>query len=767
MVASIIGAPIDRVDGRLKVTGAAKYAAEASVPNVLHAVIVQSTVGNGKIIDIDIAAAEASPGVKAVITPRNMPKLLANKGAMFGETRLPLSDMGVYYAGQHVAVVVADTLERAQDAATRVQIAYDSQTPVIQMDDPGAKVEKPAKDFAGPLQLHRGDVEAALKGEDLTIVKQTYTMPVETHNPMEMSATVAQWSTAGDGDSRITVWDATQYVDGVRQAIAVAFGLTPDAIRVICPFTGGGFGCKGAQWPHILLSVAAAKMAGQPVKLMLTRSQMFTSCGHRPELSQSLTLAASKDGKLVAVQHDTTMHGSLVGEHVEACGAASSAVLYDTPNFSMSHTVRRMNIATPTFMRAPGENPGTFALESAMDELAVALSMDPVKLRLANDAEKHPTTGMPWSGKNLKQCYQIGAEMFGWSKRNPSVGSMRDSEGRLMGWGMATATYPAHRFPGTARIRLYADGDNVRAVGAAATQDLGTGTWTIGTQMTADLTGLPIDRAKFELGDSVLPVSGVSGGSATAGGLAQALSEAAKVLKSTLLKLSGNNGPLAGLGPEQVTLAGNALVAMDDASRSQAIAPLIARTGRAFVEGVSLAASHHGQEGTVPAPTTKPTKAGGNGEDFEANEHKYAFQSFGAHFVEVAINEPCPRVSVNRVVSVMDIGRVLNSKTCRSQVIGGVVMGIGQTLLEETIYDVRTARPVTDNLADYAVCVNKDIASIETHFLNEPDMHFNALGCRGVGEIGITGLAAAIASAVYHATGKRVRNLPITPDKLL
>jgi xanthine dehydrogenase YagR molybdenum-binding subunit len=580
-----------------------------------------------------------------------------------------------------------------------------------------------------------------------------------------MSATVAAW----DGDSRITVWDATQYVDGVRQAIAVAFGLKPDSIRVICPFTGGGFGCKGAQWPHILIAVAAAKMVGQPVKLMLTRSQMFTSCGHRPELSQTLTLAASRDGKLAALQHDTVMHGSLVGEHVEACGAASSAVLYDTPNFSMSHTVRRVNIATPTFMRAPGENPGTFALESAMDELATALSIDPVKLRLINYAEKHPTTQMPWSGKNLKQCYQIGADMFGWSKRNPSVGSMRDSQGRLMGWGMATATYPAHRFPGTARIRLYADGDNVRAVGAAATQDLGTGTWTIGTQMTADLTGLPIERAKFELGDSVLPVSGVSGGSATAGGLAQALSEAAKVLKSALLKLSAANGnsALTGLAPEQVTLSGNAIVAIDDASRSQAIAPLIARTGRAFVEGVSLAASHHGQEGTVPAPTTKPTNAGGGGEDFEVNEHKYAFQSFGAHFVEVAINEPCPRVSVNRVVSVMDIGRVLNAKTCRSQVMGGVVMGIGQTLLEETIYDLRTARPVTDNLADYAVCVNKDIATIDTHFLDQPDVHFNALGCRGVGEIGITGLAAAIASAVYHATGRRVRNLPITPDKLL
>jgi xanthine dehydrogenase YagR molybdenum-binding subunit len=765
MNSTVIGKPIDRVDGRLKVTGAARYAADAPVKNVLHAVIVQSTIGQGKISAIDTTAAEGSAGVRAVISPKNMPKLTAAKNVMFGEKRLPLADMTIFYAGQHVAIVIADTLERAQDAAVQIKISYDSQAPVIELDDPGVKVEKPAMDFSGPLQVQRGDVEQALKGNDLAIIRQTYTLPVETHNPMEMSATVAAW----DGDSRVTIWDATQYIDGVRGAIAGAFNLEPDSIRVICPYTGGGFGCKGAQWPHILLAVAAAKLVGQPVKLMLTRSQMFTSCGHRPELSQKITLAADKGGKLVAIAHDTVMHGSYVGEYVEAAGTASSAVLYDTPNLSISHTVRRMNVATPTFMRAPGENPGTFALESAMDELASALSIDPVQLRLTNYAEKHPTTGMPWSGKNLKQCYQIGADLFGWAKRNHAVGSMRGGDGRLMGWGMATATYPAHRFPGTARIRLYADGDGIRAIGAAASQDLGTGTWTIGTQMTADLTGLPMERTKFELGDSVLPVSGVSGGSATAGGLAQALSEAAKILKSALLKLSaeGGNASLADLAPHQVKLQGDVLVAVDDPSRSVAIAPLIGKTGRAFVEGVSLAASHSGQPGTVPPPSTKSTTAGGDGEDFEANEHKYASQSFGAHFVEVAINAPCPRVSVTRVVSVMDIGRVLNAKTCRSQVMGGVVMGIGQALLEETIYDKRTARPVTDNLADYAVCVNADIGSIETHFIDEPDVHFNALGCRGVGEIGITGLAAAISSAVYHATGKRIRNLPITPDKLL
>jgi xanthine dehydrogenase YagR molybdenum-binding subunit len=768
MIASLnstIGKPIDRVDGRLKVTGGARYAAEATPENLLHAVIVQSTIASGKIRSIDVTAAQSAPGVVAVITPQNMPTLKESKDAMFGEKRLPLSDMQIYYAGQHLAVVVADTLERAKDAASRLKFDCDATPPMIALDDPHAGSEKPPKSFNGQLQYTRGDVQSALSAPGVTVIKQTYTMPVETHNPMEMSATVAAWH----GDDQVTVWDATQYVDGVRGAVAAAFGLEPDSVRVLCPYTGGGFGCKGAQWPHILLATAAAKVTGKPVKLMLTRSQMFTSCGHRPQLSQTLTLAAGKDAKLTAISHDTVMHGSLVGDFVEPCGTASSFMMYDSPNLEFSHTVRRINVATPTFMRAPGENPGMYALESAMDELATALSIDPIQLRLINYADKQPSTGMPWSAKNLKQCYQQGADLFGWSKRNSAVGSMRDGKGRLIGWGMATATYPAHRFPGTARIRLYADGNGIRALGAAASQDLGTGTWTIGTQMTAELAGVPIDRARFELGDSLLPVSGVSGGSATAGGLAQALTEAAAAVKGTLLKLSaqGGDSALAGLTPDQVTLRGDVIAATDDPSRSQPIAPLIARSGRDFVEGVSIAPSHIGQEGTVPPPSSRPAKAGGGGEDFNANEHKCEMQSFGAHFVEVAINNPCPRVSVTRVVSVMDIGRVLNSKTCNSQVMGAVVMGIGQTLLEETIYDSRTGRPVTDNLADYAVCVNADIGSIEARFINEPDPHVNAMGCRGVGEIGITGIAAAITSAIYHATGKRVRDLPVTPDKLL
>ncbi|MBV8781797.1 MAG: xanthine dehydrogenase family protein molybdopterin-binding subunit [Phycisphaerae bacterium] len=759
MITPTIGKPIDRVDGHLKVTGAARYAADAPVQNPLHAVLVQSTIGNGTITTIDSTEAERSPGVRLVITPLNMLKLPEPKNVMFGEKRLPLSDMKIHYAGQYVAVVVADTLERAMDAAHRIKFTYDTKKPVIELHDPAGEIEKPPKDFAGVLQYNRGDVDAAVNNGDHTSIKATYTIPVETHNPMEMSATVAAW----DGDSRVTVWDATQYIDGVRNTVAATFKLDPQNVRVICPYTGGGFGCKGAQWPHIILAVAAAKITGQPIKLMLTRQQMFTGVGHRPDLEQTLQLSAAKDGALMAIRHDTLMQGSEVGDHIEAAGTASSMMMYDTPNLAVTHTVHRMNVATPTFMRAPGENPGMFALETAMDELAAALKMDPLALRLKNYAEKHPTNGLPWSGKNLKQCYQLGADLFGWAKRHPANGSMKTADGRPMGWGMATATYPAHRFPGTARIRIYADKDGVRAVGAAASQDLGTGTWTIGTQMTAELTGLPLDHVKFELGDSVLPVSGVSGGSATAGGLAQALAESTDALKLALFKIAGGEDTNA----DALSLEnGKLLATVNGKLTAYPLGDLVRKTGRAFVEGTSIAAAHHGQPGTVPPPSSKPAKAGGGGEDFNANEHKFAFQSFGAHFVEVIV-EPMPRITVNRVVTVMDIGRVLNAKTARSQVLGGVVMGIGQALLEETIYDARSARPVTDNLADYAVCVNADIHSIETRFIDIPDTHFNAMGCRGVGEIGITGIAAAVGNAYFHATGHRLRDLPFTIDKLL
>ncbi len=762
-----IGKPYKRVDGRLKVTGQARYAAEAPVQNLAYAVIVQSTIARGEITAFDMAAATAAPGVIAILTPQNLPHFKAGQ-IMMGERRRPLGDMQVHYAGQHIALAVADTPERAQHAAALIKVTYAEEKPQIRLDDPQAVTEEAKGGFGPPPHVTKGDVDAALKAGGLTVVTQTYTTPVETHNPMEMGATVAQW----EGTDRVTVWDSTQAVSGTRDAIAATFDLPHDNVRVICPYTGGGFGCKGMQWPHTLLAVAAAKATGRPVKLMLSRAQMFTSCGHRPSTEQTLTVAADRSGKLAALRHATVMQGSRAGDYVEPCGAGTSGVLYATPNLEISHHMRRMDVALPTFMRAPGETPGTFALESALDELAVALDMDPVQLRLVNHADRHPENGRPWSSKHLKECYQTGMERFGWAKRNPKVGSMRAPDGRPIGWGMATATYPGMRFPGAARIRLMVDGrGDVRATGAAATQDLGTGTWTIGTQLTASLVGLPVERVGFDLGDSTLPPSGVSGGSATAAGLAQALSDAANALRAALLKLAleAGNSPLTGLKPYQLILSGGNLAAVDSPSRSQPIAPLIARSGRPYIEGVSAPGPDpFGPPSGAPSGGMEtPDPTDNSGENYALNQARYAIQSFGAHFVEVTVDEPVPLVRVTRVVSVMDIGRVLNPKTAQSQVIGGVVMGIGQALTEETRYDPNTARPVNANFADYAVPVNPDIHTLEAYFTDIPDTHFNALGCRGVGEIGITGVAAAIANAVYHATGRRIRDLPITPDKLL
>ena len=760
--ATPIGRPIDRVDGRLKVTGQARYAAEAPVQGVAHAVLVESNIARGTIASIDTSAAEAQPGVLAVVTSKNMPKLSDPRkgGGMTGENRLPLSDDNILYAGQHVAVVLANTLEQARHAADLVKVAYDPEPPMVALHDVRAEVVRPEKNFGEPLQVTIGDVDAALKANPAVVVQQTYTTPVEHHNPMEMSATVAAW----DGDDRLTVWDSTQYMMGTRATLAAAFGLPAENVRTICPFVGGAFGCKGAQWPHTLLAAAAAKVVRRPVKLMLTRQQMFTSCGHRPPTEQTLTLAADSSGKLLALRHETNQQASIANDFIEPCGIGTSRILYATPAMHITHAARKMNVGSPTFMRAPGETPGTYALECAMDELAVALKMDPVALRRANHADVQPENKKPWSSKHLRECYQMGIEKFGWSKRKPEPRSMRHDDGRLIGWGMATATYPGYQFPGTARIRLMSNGsDGVRAVGSSATHDLGTGAYTVCTQITAGLVGLPLDRVKFELGDSTLPPAPVSGGSTTTASVGQALSVAADALKSALLKLATDGNPsskLAGAKLSDLVMRDGKLMLASDPSRSEDLAALVARAGRAYVEGTSPPPGE-------PPQARHAASDDAEGEDYAANQKKYAFQSFGAHFVEVMIDEPIGRCRVTRVVSVMDVGRVINPKTAGSQVMGGVIMGIGMALMEETAYDQRSGKPVTNNLADYPVCVNADIHSIEPYFIDIPDPRMNAVGCRGVGEIGITGVAAAVANAVYHATGKRIRDLPITTDKLM
>ncbi|HZF08533.1 MAG TPA: xanthine dehydrogenase family protein molybdopterin-binding subunit [Thermoanaerobaculia bacterium] len=739
-----VGKPIDRVDGRRKITGKAMYAAEQKHDRLAHAWLVQSTIAKGRIVAVDGAAARKAPGVLVVLTHENSPKLQKagsrqpTQAGKLGEDRLPFSDDVIHYAGQHVALVVANTLDQARYAASLVKVRYEEEKPVLTIEEAEPTAYSPKASFGRPLQHERGDVAAALAGAGGSggaKVEATYTTPVETNNPMEPSATVAVW----DGD-RLTVTDATQAVVGTRAVLAQSFGIPKENVRVLCPFTGGGFGCKGFQWGHTLLAAMAARVTKRPVQLNLSRQQMFTSVGHRPPTVQKLSLAAKKDGTLTALRHETLQATSPTTEFVEPCGLTTSKLLYACDNVAIPHRLVRVNVGPPTPMRAPGDCPGTFALESAMDELAYALEMDPIVLRVRNHADKDPGEGKPWSSKHLKECYSRGAEMFGWKKRNPKPGSMKDGD-LLVGWGMATAVYPGNRRPASARMRLTPDG---RALVQVATQELGTGSYTIFTQVAADALGLPVERVTFELGDTEFPESGVSGGSTTAASVSEAVVGAAAAMKAKLVALAAADpeSPLGGLRPEEVTMADGRLAAVGNPSRSLSYTDLLKRGRLAKMESEA---------------TVKP----------DDKSKAYSIHSWGAQFCEVKIDPLLPRVQVTRWVSVIDVGRVLNVKLSKSQVMGGMTMGIGMALLEHTVYDPRTGLPVNANFADYAIPVNADVPVVEVDFVGSPDPIINTLGCRGVGEIGITGVAAAIANAVYHATGKRVRELPITPDKLL
>lgn len=742
--ANILGPARNRVDGRAKVTGAAKYAVEFEVPKCAYAWPVEANIAKGKILSIDLNAAQRAPGVLAIVTHQNAPKPKEpaareerNSGhGIRNEERLPFADDEVHYAGQYVALVVAQTIDQARYASRLVRVNYAPEEPLLTMEAAEHKAKQPKDNKGEHVQIKKGDVDLALKDSSLTKVEQTYTTPTETHNPIEMSGTIAQW----DGD-KLTLWDATQFVKGVQSIVARAWNLRTENVRVISLFVGGAFGCKGAVWPHVLAATMAAKAAGVPVKFHLRRQDMFTSTGHRTPTEQTIALAATKDGKLMAVRHVTNTLTSTVGEFTESAGARSTGVLYDSPAIRVEETVYPVNIATPTFMRAPGECPGTYALECAMDELAVALKIDPVQLRLTNHADKHPTKDAPFSAKHLRECYEVGAQKFGWSKRNPEPRSMRDGN-LLVGWGMATKTYPAHKMNASAKAIFRADGS---ATVQCATHDLGTGAYTAFTQISSEQLGIPFEKITFELGKSDFPFGPVAGGSNSTATVGTALHELAGMFHSALAQLAVKDAksPLYRLSPNDVAMSEpGRLGSKIDKAKSDSYIDILRRSGQSSLE--------------VQTPLKDPEE-----------DKKHAFQSFGADFVEVKIDPLLPRVQVTRVVTVINCGRVVTFKPARNQIIGGVNMGIGMALMEATEYDPQTGLPATRNLADYHVVTNADAPAIEVEFVGEPDFTFNPIGCRGIGEIGIVGAAAAVANAVYHATGKRVRDLPITPDKLM
>jgi xanthine dehydrogenase YagR molybdenum-binding subunit len=731
-----IGAPMDRIDGPLKVCGVARYTAEFAQPRMAHAAMVQSTIASGRIVAIDSSAAERMPGVVIVLTHKNAMRLPEGGKAAVqppqGRVLSLLQDDRVYYNGQPVAVVVADSPEQAWAAAAALRITYDHATAALDFDRAKPGAYSPGKILDMEADTRRGDVA---KGLSEAAFRKTlvYTTPLEHHNAMEPHATLAAWE-----GNRLTLYDSTQYVAGVQKTVAKTFGMPADHVRVRNLFVGGGFGGKGSAWSHVVLAAMAARQTGRPVRLALQRPQLFGPVGGRPRTEQTVSLGCDRTGKLTAIEHRAIASTSAIEDWTESC-AMMTRTLYACPNVATSHRLVKLNVGTPTFQRAPGEATGSFAIESALDELAYDAGIDPLQMRLVNYAETDPERNLPFSSKALRECYRVGAERFDWKRRNAQPRSMRDGRW-LVGLGVGTATRPAKRSPAAARVRLLPDGN---AVVQSSTEDLGTGTYTVMTQIAADALGYAPVHIRFELGDTDLPEAPISAGSMTVESVGSAVHAACMEARSRLIQMACKDSlsPLSGARPDDVTID-DGWLRHADGKRKEPAAAVIARSAPHVIEA---------QGNSKAGDETK----------------RYSMHAFGAVFAEVRIDPDLGFVRVPRVVAAYGVGNVMNEKTARSQMIGGIVWGISQVLFEESVLDKRYGRFVNANLAEYHVPVNADIGDIDIVFVPEHDPHVNALGAKGLGEVGMVGVAGAIANAVYHATGRRIRDLPITLDKLL
>jgi xanthine dehydrogenase YagR molybdenum-binding subunit len=740
MTTHYIGEPVSRVDGRAKVTGAAKYAGEYNVANLAYGVVVSSAIAKGRIKKIDTSKAFDVDGVVRVFTHQNAPKLAPSDSsykdqvAVPGSPFRPLYDDRIKYSGQPVALVVAEQFEIARYAATLVRVEYEREQHETDLRKKRGRAYEPPeeRDDMRPAKP-RGEAEAAFANAAVRHEGE-YALPVEHHNALELFATTAVWEAGG----KITIYEKTQGAQNNHGYVAGVFGLSKDDVRVISPYVGGAYGSGLRPQYQLLLAVLAARELKRPVRVTLTRQQMFTF-GYRPHTLQRVALGANTDGSLVSIMHDALANTSQFEDYQEN-DVNWAGVLYKCANTKFTYKLAQLDLYTPIDMRAPGGSTGMYALESAMDELACKLNMDPVELRLKNYSERDQDENLPFSSKELRECYRRGAERFGWARRNPQPRSMHEGD-NLIGWGMATGVWEAMQRKASAKAVLTAGG---KLEVSSATADIGTGTYTIMTQIAADALGLSLDDVTFKLGDSSFSNAPVEGGSFTAATVGSAVKAACDAVGEKVLKLAQRmeGSPLAGVKPEDVSFAEGEMRLRRDPSKAVSISAVMQQ---AQVDSL--------EEETTAAPRSK--------------QEQYARYAHSAIFAEVKVDHELGVIQVTRIGSAVAGGRILNPKTARSQIIGGVVWGIGMALEEESVIDQKFGRFMNHNLAEYHVPVNADVPNIDVIFVEEHDSIVNPLGVKGLGEIGLIGVAAAIANAVFHATGKRVRDLPITLDKLL
>ena len=732
---------LDRVDGKAKVTGAAKYAAEYDFPNLAYGIIAGSTIANGTIITMDTKKAEQAPGVLSVITHLNLPKPPGYKRASEnGKPTSPEKDYKVFadniirFNGQPIALVIADTFERAVYGASLVKAQYKKEEPHTDFNEE-RKTGKPLEGSDDFKEYVRGDADAYKKAP--LKIEAEYSIPIEVHNPMEMHAVTVVW----ESDDKVTVYDKTQSLMDAQKNIMGLFNLPEKNVHIISHYIGGAFGSAFNFWPHTVAAVIGAKKIGKPLKVTLSRDQMFMLVGYRPQAIQKLGIGAKEDGTLLGITHEADTMTASYQTFTEGI-VNISRTLYACPNVNTRYKVYPLSLSVPTWMRGPGETTGAYALECAIDEMAYAVNMDPLEFRRLNYSETDPERNRPYSSKFLKEAFQLGADGIGWKDRDPKPRSMREGD-LLAGYGVGTGIFGAWRGGATVGAKFTGDGTLILQ---SAVTDMGPGTATAMTKLASDKFGIPADKIKFIMGDSNLPPGIFQGGSGTTSSLGTTVNNAIVTLKQKLFDIAKQTSifhteKIHDVDLKDLVFENGYIMLASEPSRKISYTELLKYANTPQLDIVE--------------------KSG----DYDSN--KYSSFSYAAHFVKVLVNPATGVVTVNKVVSAIDAGTIVSEKTAKSQIIGGVIGGIGMALMEEGVIDHRYGRWVNNNFADYHVPVNKDIPHIEALFVNKPDPVVNPIGAKGIGEVSMVGLPAAIANAVYHATGKRVRDLPITPDKLL